>query len=464
MLRAIWFMIKVGILVSAAVWVANRPGMVAINWLGYDIRIQLGFALLALLIVLLLVLVFYKLFLGLFNFRKFLKQRAARRRERKGLQAFMRGLSAVAAGDASVAAYQADRMRRLLPDGYDEGLSLLLDAQAARVKGDHDSARLAYGKLSRKEDTALLGLRGLIVLAIEQGDVGAALSYVRQASKKHRRKPWVLQTMYALQLREGQWEQALLTLQKAQKQKVIAADAALSGHIAILLQQSEEALAAGKTNRALRLMEKAHRLDSGHIPAAAWLARAYLQTGKRRKAVAVIKDTWPAAPHPELADLWHEAAPKAARKDSTRMLSWHEKLVALRPDAAESQLAIAGVAVAAGLWGEARQYLDRAEQITPDARLYRLRAQLEENLGHIESSQAFLKKAADAPPEKVWTCRETGRVYDRWSPVAQPHGAFNTIVWSYPRGSDRSDIVCGLKSEGGLSGDRLLVDSLSFSR
>ena len=39
------------------------------------------------------------------------------------------------------------------------------------------------------------------------------------------------------------------------------------------------------------------------------------------------------------------------------------------------------------------------------------------------------EKAADAAADKVWICRETGRIYDRWSPIAEPHGSFNTIVW-----------------------------------
>lgn len=210
---------------------------------------------------------------------------------------------------------------------------------------------------------------------------------------------------------------------------------ALSDQVALLLQQAEDALLENKKSVAERLMRKAHRLDTAHVPAALRLASFYLDGGRRRKAVTVIKETWALAPHPELAQLWSDAAPRACFKDTAKRLAWFEKLVALKPDHVEGQLAIAAIAIDDKLWGEARQYLTRAEQIMPSARLYRLWARLEEYAGNIESAQEMLKKAVDAEAEKVWTCRETGRVYDRWSPVAHPHGAFNTIVWDYPHGN-----------------------------
>lgn len=107
--------------------------------------------------------------------------------------------------------------------------------------------------------------------------------------------------------------------------------------------------------------------------------------------------------------------------------------MALRPDSAESQLAAAQVAGEDRLWAEARQYLVAAERLQPSARLYRLWAACEEAQGHFNEERRYLDLAVNAAPEKVWTCRETGRIYEGWTPIAAPHGAFNTIVWDYPR-------------------------------
>jgi HemY protein len=82
---------------------------------------------------------------------------------------------------------------------------------------------------------------------------------------------------------------------------------------------------------------------------------------------------------------------------------------------------------------EARQYLVAAERIQPTARLYRLWSACEDAQGHFNEGRRYLDLAENAAPAKVWTCRETGRIYEHWSPVAEPHGSFNTIIWDYPR-------------------------------
>jgi uncharacterized membrane-anchored protein len=84
--------------------------------------------------------------------------------------------------------------------------------------------------------------------------------------------------------------------------------------------------------------------------------------------------------------------------------------------------------------------------------LYRLWARLAERLGHSEEARRWLEKAADAPQGKVWTCLETGRIYDKWTAVAEPHGAFNTIRWDYPRAR-----VLTRQSGPGASGELLFV-------
>ena len=55
MLRALWFAVKTGLIVAAAVWVANRPGFIEASWLGYDVRAHVGLVLLVLLFLLVVV-------------------------------------------------------------------------------------------------------------------------------------------------------------------------------------------------------------------------------------------------------------------------------------------------------------------------------------------------------------------------------------------------------------------------
>src|SRR5688500_4138582 len=120
MLRALWFAVKVGLLVAASVWVANRPGFIEAHWLGYDVRAHVGLALLLLLLVLVLTVFIYRILWGIVTMPKALRRYRQERSREKGFRALTLGLTAVAAGDAKQAEQQAERARRFLPS--DRGL------------------------------------------------------------------------------------------------------------------------------------------------------------------------------------------------------------------------------------------------------------------------------------------------------------------------------------------------------
>ena len=51
MLRALLFIVKLAVLVLVAVWLANRPGDVVLEWFGYRVETSVGILLLAALLV-----------------------------------------------------------------------------------------------------------------------------------------------------------------------------------------------------------------------------------------------------------------------------------------------------------------------------------------------------------------------------------------------------------------------------
>ena len=86
------------------------------------------------------------------------------------------------------------------------------------------------------------------------------------------------------------------------------------------------------------------------------------------------------------------------------------------------------------LWDEAASYLSSAEKICQTTSLYKLRGALESKTTHDENAiQRWNMLAAQAEADRQWTCAFTGRVYDHWSIIAEPHGSFNTIIWDTPR-------------------------------
>lgn len=429
--QTLWFMIKTAALVAAGAWLYVRPGYIDLSFDGYNIHAQAGPAFLVLYMAFLLVLFMHRVYLILSDIPRAWRRYHERKRYQKGLQALSLGMAAVAAGDSKIATYQAFRARQLLP--RDKGMALFLDAQAARLRGDQDAARAHFQELVDHRDTAFLGLRGLMVTAMEGGDLEKALQLSRDALKLHPKQPWVLLLVYQLNIRARQWEEAEKILKQIQRTKAMDYQKAQSDLQALYIQQSDDAHYRGEQQNAIRFAKKAQTIDPCFVPAALQLARLYREEGHRRAAVKVVEACWRVHPHAELVPIWDSLTPEKKNNDISSRLRWYERLVAIKPDSIESQLAVARVAMEDGLWGEARQYLAMAEKLQPNARLYRLWAKFAERQQQPEESRHWLEKAADARPDKVWVCRETGRIYDHWSAVAEPHGAFNSIVWEDPQ-------------------------------
>lgn len=431
MFRAIWFLIQVGLVIAAAVWISQRPGFVVVEWMNYRLSAQIGIFLLMIAVVVIAALVISKIVNGIASIPRHLVERHEENARRRGYRAMTRGFVAVAAGDAKHATKYARQTRGLLPD--DQGLPILLEAQAARLRGEEGAARRSFEELLKDKDASFFGLRGLLTSSLDAGDYAQALDYALKALDTHPKQGWILKTVYDLQLKNRFWDDAFKTLMKIEKHHAMPIEQVRKDEIALLILQAQKAESAGENSNMMRKLERAHRIDTTFVPSTVYLAGRYIAKGKNRKAATIIEKAWKHNPHPDLLTLWDRLAPANKPSDTMRRLRWYEKLVSIKPDSAEGQMAAARAAMEDGLWGEAKAYLTIAEQIEPSAKLYKLRAQVEEQTSHDPKKiQEWLEKAADAPASKVWTCRDTGAVYEQWSPVAEPQGSFNTIVWGYP--------------------------------
>ena len=437
MIRALFFLLKVAFIAAIAVWVADKQGSVRFAWTdssGADmiVNIHLGLFLLGALGVMLFALLLFRVIKGTVDFPKSLQRYRRERNKDKGVRALTLGLTAVAAGDTKAAVYQAFRAQKLLPD--ENGLSLLLKSQAARLDGRDEEANDNFMQLLEHKDAAFLGMRGLLQAALDRKDYASALTIAREAMTLHPKQPWILKITYDLEIKQRELDRALKTLFAAEKHKAIAKDKAQSDRIAMMLYKADMDIEAGNMHAARLKLEKAYGYDPSFIPTVIRLARTYLQHGKRRKAIAIIEKAWKVNTHPDLIPLWASAMPGVkAERQSLEQLKWFERLLALNTDSSQGYLAVAKAAMENGLWGEARNYLKHAETIRTSKTLYRLYALLEEKTsGDAAMVQDYLQRAADAPPEKCWVCHETGHVYDRWSAYAEPGGRFNSIRWDFP--------------------------------
>lgn len=440
MIRAIWFAVKIAVLTGVAVWVIERPGVVHIQWMDYTVTVALGFFLLASIGVILSSIFLYQVIKTFVDFPRSLARYNEIRRREKGYRALTLGLTAVAAGDTRSAVKQAARTEKFLPG--DTGLPLLLKAQAARLDGREGDAAKAFFALIENKDASFLGIRGLLQNALDSADLEMAASLADKALSLYPRQKWILKIAYDLQTRLQRWPEAYRLLSRAEDCGALNPEKARSDRSAILLAQAIKDEEDGFQAEALANARGAVLVDRSFAPASLILAGMYDRFGKRGKAVRVIEKAWKAAPHPALAKMWEMLIDPAKTEDQLARLRWAERLLKLHPDSVEGFVLAGRMAMDAALWGVARDYFEQAEAIRPDSGVYRLFAELEElSGGGEEAARIWLQKAAVSQPEKVWVCRETGRVYEEWSPVAFPHGGFNTIVWDYPAPSVGTSVL-----------------------
>ncbi len=435
MIRALWFMIKIGLFVGIAVWIADHPGFVNIDFAEYDtkIRINTGLFLLILFITLVVALFFYRIVSSIMRAPKAIKRYMQNKSRENGYRALSMGLTAVAAGDVKNASKCAEKATRHLPT--DKGLPLLLKAQAARMRGDEETARETFAELTENQDTAFLGVRGLLQAALDANDHPQALDLANRAMAMHPKQPWILRLVYDLQIQNRDWDNARKTLDRADKMDAIEHDKALSDRVAMLLQEADTDLREGARLAGLDKLKKAQKLQPDFVPTIERLAKLYIQSNHRGRAQKIVEKAWKAEDHPELARIWSDMLPEEKSRDPIAVMTWMQKLEKMQPDSAETYMALGRAAIHQKLWGEARDYLNKAREIHKGARLYKLYAMLEDLSGSSEAAaKLWLEKAAESKPGKRWVCSQTGRIYDHWSPIAAPHGSFNTIEWTYPHG------------------------------
>jgi len=369
----------------------------------------------------------------------------SRRRGARGDRAISHGLIAIGAGDLRAAKKFAAEARRLKSG---EPLSLLLSAQTAQLSGDRAAAEVAFRTMTGRDDTKLLGLRGLFVEARRREDMAAARGYAEEAARTGPALAWAGQAALEFRCTSGDWAGALTALERNMKNKLIDKPT-YKRQRAVLLTAS--ALAAEETDRgrARSLVLEAVKLAPALVPAAELAARMLVETRKIRKAGRIIERAWQANPHPDLAQVYAYLRFGDSARDR---LARVEKLAAKTPGHVESAIAVARAAIDAQEFTAARSALQPL-LAEPTQRTAELMAELE----HAESgdegrAREWMARALRAPRDPAWTA--DGFISGRWLPVSPVTGHLDSFQWKVPLAALGGAVI---ESNGGASA----VDAMS---
>ncbi|MEE2694217.1 MAG: heme biosynthesis HemY N-terminal domain-containing protein [Pseudomonadota bacterium] len=407
-----------------AVWIAEQSGHVRMTWGGYLVEASVSvFFWATIAIVLLLVAVFQLVRIILGAPRKLLKGRKARAQAR-GYRALMRGMVAVAAGDTNAAKREARRVEAL---GVARPLRLLLSAQSSLLAGDGLGAEKSFRSMLSDPESEFLGLRGLLVQAIRNGEVAAAIDLARRAYKLNPDADWVLNNLIELETRGSNWPEAEKALLAAQRRKIIDPADFRKRLGLILFSRAQSALEQGSRSRAERFVFRAVRLRPGFVPAVKLGVDLLLHRARLRRAKLLVRDAWEVQRHPELGELYAKIFNPATPLDRLRVL---ESLVASDPDDPEGLLLTADAALNAALWGAAREKLGRVVDTQPDRRVFRLMARLEQlEHGNEDAAREWLLKATKAKEQPQWSCGVCNVVSVTWIVQCPSCRTIDSLQW-----------------------------------
>jgi HemY protein len=320
----------------------------------------------------------------------------ARRRERRGFDALARSYVALAAGDGSRARRDAERAEAKL---MRPSLTRIVNAQAAELAGDDVRARTYYRALLMESDTAFVGARGLLKLAMKSGDTDRALKLAEHARELKPKDPEILETLYVLQSQRFDWAAARRTLAAQAKAGHLPAPEAHRREGALALAQAEEASGAGEHEKARALAVEAAKLDPTNVAAVTTAARYLIDADAKRAATKTIADAWRVRPHPQLAAAFAAVEPDEAPAARRRRF---EQLFTMHPGHPETRFLRAELALANRDWTGAYAAIEELRETEPSARSCAIMAAVARGRGEPDHVvRAWLARALGAPRDEA---------------------------------------------------------------
>jgi HemY protein len=424
MLRLILFLAFIIALASGLAWLADRPGLIVVNWEGYQAEISVFHAVVAFAFLTGLALVGWSILRHIWESPAAIGNYFNKRRQKRGLDALSTGMIAIGAGDRATATKYAMQARKSMPN---EPLTHLLRAQAAQLSGDKATARRIYESMLAATDTEQLGLRGLFLEAEREGELEAAKQFADRALALNPHLSWPVDALFDLQCKSHDWPGALKTLATARKYNHVE-KASAERRRAVLLTALAQDLEDKDPERSLNLSLDAHKLAPGLVPAAAIAGRMLASRGNTPKATKILQKTWQKSPHPDLATAYAYARLGDSPRDR---LDRVKKLTSLNPHSLESAIAVANTAIEAKDYQTARQALEPLLENRLTQRVCTLMARIEgEEHGDKGAVREWLARAVNAPRDPAWTA--DGIVSEQWSAVSPVTGALDAFQWRVP--------------------------------
>jgi HemY protein len=345
-------------------------------------------------------------------------------RERKGFEALADGMVALASGESKLAVTKAARAEKYLKRPE---LTNLITAQAAEALNDKPKAYEFYKKLLKDDRTRFVGVIGIMKQKLSEGDTDLALKLAERAFSLKPKHEKTQDFLLNLQAKKEDWSGARRTLSAKLKYGTLPRDVHRRRDAVLALSEAKSILAEGKNIEAREAAIEANRLSPDLIPAATMAARSYMEGGKVKNALRVLKKAWEVRPHPDLATVFLEVTEK---EDHTYRIKSFKALSRVQANHNETKLFLAELYVSSEDFDAARLIISDIVQTVPTARLFTIRAAISKGEGEDdEFVRGLLNEALKASRGSQWVCENCSQVHVHWASVCANCSSLDTLSW-----------------------------------
>ncbi len=349
----------------------------------------------------------------------------ARNRERRGYDALADGVMALASGEGRLALAKASKAERFLkrPD-----LTTLLTAQAAEMSGDKARAETAYKRLLQDERTRFVGVRGIMIQKLGEGDTDTALKLAEKAFAIKPKHEETQDALLTLQAGAGDWSGARRTLGAKLRHGTLPRDLHKRRDAVLALSEARDFFKDAKLTEARDAAIAANRLSPDLVPAAIMASDSYVEQGKPKYATRVIRKAWEAAPHPDLAAAFARIAPDETPVERIKRF---RSLSNTHRDHPQTKMLEAELHIAAEDFPAARKALGDLVETDPATRSLTIMAAVERGSGADDAViKGWLARALSAPRDPQWVCEKCHKAHAEWHPVCDGCNGFDTFAWT----------------------------------
>ena len=409
MIRALVAILLVAAVAVVVLALAGDPGRASMIWLGWRADMTAAGAFLLVLVLSLAATLAWRLLFWILDAPRRAERSRAESRRRQANEVLSRGFLAAAGGDGPEARRLAMKAAEIGADApaLAPTLSRVLAAQAAEAAGDAIAAQAAYAAMLGFPDMRLAGRRGLMQLALTQGDRATALRYAQEAYAEARTSRWAWRALLEFRLEAGDWTAALDLVKGALDRKIAApvmADRARAALLAASAAALETALEIGGDPKlraqAQDQATEAARLQPGFAPGVVMAARLLAQGGKMGRAAQVLESAWKTAPHPALWLAYRDLRTNETPKERAARL---RDLASANSGHRESLILMVEQALIAGDVGAAQDAARVLETWPVTARTAGLKARVAYAAHRPDEARLALAQGQDAPHEPDWS-------------------------------------------------------------